>query len=145
MLEDPSSHNPPPQAHTQAASTIAPRRITLPKSNAAPLTLYPITKGPSSVPADLIKFLHAEFSAEIERGATYPMEHAMGLQQFADYWFGTFAVLAVLDEEGAAVGEGLVEGRDWENVCLGTFYIKPNYPGTSCTNLWKPLIDLIFY
>jgi hypothetical protein len=90
------------------------------------MTLYPITGGPSSVPKDLIKFLHAEFSAEIERGSTYPMEQPMELEAFAQYWFGTFCVLAVLDEEGV---EGLEEGREWEKVCLGTFYIKPNYPG----------------
>ncbi|KAJ5634440.1 hypothetical protein N7528_002282 [Penicillium herquei] len=125
ILEDPSSHNPPPQAHVQAAQTLKPRQTTLPKSNGAAITLYPVTQGPSSVPQDLIAFLHAEFSAEIERGATYPMEHALGLQQFAEYWFGTFAVVAVLDDGE----EGLREGREWKDVCLGTFYIKPNYPG----------------
>lgn len=57
------------------------------------------------------------------------MESAMGLEAFAEYWFGTFAVVAVLDEEGE--GDGLKEGREWEKVCLGTFYIKPNYPGKS--------------
>ncbi|KAJ5287407.1 hypothetical protein N7478_003093 [Penicillium angulare] len=133
MLEDPSSHTVPPQAHkdAQASGTLTPRRATLPKSNSAPVTLYPITKGPSSVPKDLIKFLHAEFSAEIKRGATYPMEQVMGLEQFAEYWFGTFAVVAVLDgDEGLDdAGDGLREGREWEKVCLGTFYIKPNYPG----------------
>ena len=51
----------------------------------------------------------------------------MALEQFADYWFGTFAVVAVLDD--SAGGDGLREGREWEQVCLGTFYIKPNYPG----------------
>jgi hypothetical protein len=58
------------------------------------------------------------------------MENPMGLEQFAEYWFGTFAVIAVLDADGEG-GEsgGLKEGRDWEKVCLGTFYIKPNYPG----------------
>lgn len=126
MLEDPSSHNPPPEAHTQAAGSLKARLTTLPKAAGAGMTLYPITGGPSSVPKDLIKFLHAEFSAEIERGSTYPMEQPMALEQFASYWFGTFCVLAVLDEEGA---EGLEEGREWERVCLGTFYIKPNYPG----------------
>lgn len=81
----------------------------------------------------MVKFLHAEFSAEIERGSTYPMEQAMGLEQFAEYWFGTFAVVAVLD--GEEEGEGLEEGREWEKVCLGTFYIKPNYPGMSDRHL----------
>lgn len=126
ILEDPSSHNPPPQAHVQAAGSLTARHTTLPKASGAGMTLYPITGGPSSVPKDLIKFLHAEFSAEIERGSTYPMEQPMELEQFAQYWFGTFCVLAILDEEGV---EGLQEGRDWARVCLGTFYIKPNYPG----------------
>lgn len=95
------------------------------------MTLYPVTGGASTLPWDLVKYLHAEFSAEIERGSTYPMEQPMQLQQFAEYWFGTFAVVAVLDEESGAAGagDGLKEGRDWEKVCLGTFYIKPNYPG----------------
>lgn len=131
MLEDPSTRNHPPQAHTQAMSTLKPRHTTLPKASSAGMTLYPITKGPGSVPKDLIKFLHAEFSGEIERGATYPMEQPMALDQFAEYWFGTFAVIAVLDEDGESGdgGEGLKEGREWEKVCLGTFYVKPNYPG----------------
>ncbi|KAJ5928854.1 hypothetical protein N7466_007810 [Penicillium verhagenii] len=131
LLEDPSSHNPPPQAHIQAASTLLPRHTTLPKSASAAITLYPISNGPSSIPQDLIKYLHAEFSAEIERGTTYPMEQALGLQQFAEYWFGTFAVVAILDDEDSAANPagGLREGRDWEKACLGTFYIKPNYPG----------------
>ncbi|KAJ5596249.1 hypothetical protein N7450_002707 [Penicillium hetheringtonii] len=129
LLEDPSTRIPPPQAHSNAASTLSPRQRTLPKAENAGVTLYPISKGPGSLPQDLSEFLHAEFSAEIERGATYPMEQAMSLDQFQDYWFGTFAVVAVLDEEGAAPGEGLREGRKWEDVCLGTFYIKPNYPG----------------
>lgn len=126
MLEDPSTQNPPPAAHTSAMPTLTPKQTILPKASSAKMTLYPITKGPSSVPKDLVKFLHAEFSAEIERGTTYPMEHPMGLEQFAQYWFGTFAVVAVLDEDGA---ETLEEERDWERLCLGTFYIKPNYPG----------------
>ncbi|KAJ5671851.1 hypothetical protein N7507_000978 [Penicillium longicatenatum] len=129
LLEDPASHNPPPQAHIQAANTLTPRHTTLPKSDSAAVTLYPITNGPSSIPQDLVKYLHAEFSAEIERGTTYPMEKALGLQQFAEYWFGTFAVVAILDDEGDAAADGLREGRDWAKVCLGTFYIKPNYPG----------------
>lgn len=128
ILEDPSSRIPAPKAHTTAAPTLTPRHTALPKASGAGMTLYPITGGPSSIPWELVKFLHAEFSAEIERGSTYPMEQPMGLEQFAEYWFGTFAVVAVLDEEG---GEGLRDGRDWEKVCLGTFYIKPNYPGKS--------------
>lgn len=50
----------------------------------------------------------------------------MELEKFAGYWFGTFAVVALLGEEGK-----IREGRDWKRECLGTFYIKPNYPGMS--------------
>ncbi|EPS33890.1 N-acetyltransferase MPR1 [Penicillium oxalicum] len=140
ILEDPSSRIPPPPTHTMTASSLKPRHTTLPKASNVGITLYPIAHGPKSVPWDLVKFLHAEFSAEIERGATYPMENPMALEQFAEYWFGTFAVVAVLDDEVEKKDEeeerekgdgrdGLAEGRDWEKVCLGTFYIKPNYPG----------------
>lgn len=129
MLEDPSTRNSPPQAHTQAMQTLNPIHNTLPKASNARITLYPITNGPGSIPNDLVKFVHAEFNAEIERGTTYPMEQPMGLRQFAEYWFGTFAVVAVLDCDGTGQEHGLKEGRAWEDVCLGTFYIKPNYPG----------------
>ncbi|KAJ5495841.1 N-acetyltransferase MPR1 [Penicillium diatomitis] len=146
ILEDPSTRIPPPPSHTMAASSLKPRPTTLPKASNAGLTLYPIANGAENVPRDLVRFLHAEFSAEIVRGGTYPMEQPMELDQFASYWFGTFAVVAVLDldegedgekakvdeaEAGAGAGAGaggLREGRNWEKVCLGTFYIKPNYP-----------------
>ncbi|KAA8644221.1 hypothetical protein EYZ11_004537 [Aspergillus tanneri] len=122
LLEDPANHIPPPQSAMQAAPTLQPRKITL--KDSSPVTLYPIAHGASSVPSDLITLLHREFSAEIVRGTTYPMEEPLGRDQFAQYWFGTFAVVAVLGHD-----DGLKEGRDWERVCLGTFYIKPNYPG----------------
>lgn len=140
MLEDPnSSLIPAPPAHIQAASTLTARHSILPKLPSASITLYPITKGADSIPHDLLRFLHAEFNAEIERGTTYPMEKPMELMQFAEYWFGVFAVVAVLDDQytnNNSAGEvnaefGLRKGRAWEKVCLGTFYIKPNYPGMS--------------
>jgi hypothetical protein len=106
------------------------------------MTLYPVTGGAQSLPQDLVRFLHQEFSAEILRGGTYPMEEPLPLQQFADYWFGTFAVLAIMDDVNG--GEGLAEGRDWESVCLGTFYIKPNYPGMSfCSTIYGAFYVLL--
>lgn len=56
----------------------------------------------------------------------------MSFERFAEYWFGTFAVVAILDSQEGHGGEGLLAGReerDWEKDCVGTFYIKPNYPG----------------
>lgn len=127
ILEDPSTKIPPPQSAVKAAPLLTPRHTQLTKPTNTPVTLYPITNGPQSLPADLISFLHGEFSAEIQRGSTYPMEEAMSVEKFAEYWFGTFAVVAVLGD-GQDDG-GLREGRDWEKECLGTFYVKPNYPG----------------
>lgn len=133
LLEDPTTRIPPPAAATQGSSTLRPRKTRTSEKNhtsapSAPLTLYPVTQGPASLPPSLVRFLHTEFSREIERGTTYPMEAPMGLEAFAEYWFGTFGVVAVLDDTDTD-GDGLREGRDWEKVCLGSFYIKPNYPG----------------
>ncbi|GAB1203128.1 hypothetical protein APSETT445_001754 [Aspergillus pseudonomiae] len=109
ILEDPTTTLPAPQPAQQASQTLTPRPAHL--KDGSPVTLYPVANGPQSIPADLVALLHREFSAEIEAGCTYPMEEPMTLERFAEYWFGTFAVVAVLggEEEG-----GLREGRDWE-------------------------------
>lgn len=56
------------------------------------------------------------------------MDRTFSLEKFAEYWFGTFAVVVLMGEEE----EIKDDGRDWERECLGTFYIKPNYPGGFC-------------
>lgn len=118
---------PAPKAHLANAPLLQPRRDTL-KDGRSKVSLYPITGGAASLPPGLVSYLHAEFSAEIERGCTYPMEQAMTYEKFRDYWFGTFAVVALKENEDETKEIGLRE-RDWGEVCLGTFYIKPNYPG----------------
>ncbi|KAL5343613.1 hypothetical protein BJX70DRAFT_393670 [Aspergillus crustosus] len=129
ILEDPNTTTPLPASHITSlkSNTVpltAPYKATL--KSGLPVTLYPITTGLSSLPASLVEFLHQEFSAEIIRGCTYPMEEPMEYERFGDYWFGGFGVVAVLGASDSipALGE-----RDWANECLGTFYIKPNYPG----------------
>ncbi|CRG84586.1 L-azetidine-2-carboxylic acid acetyltransferase [Talaromyces islandicus] len=117
---------PAPKAHLASAPLLHPRRDTL-RDGRGQVSLYPIAGGADSLPPGLVRYLHAEFSAEIEKGCTYPMEQPMTLERFRDYWFGTFAVVALIEEE---VQEKIgLQERDWEKVCLGTFYIKPNYPG----------------
>ncbi|KAL4921530.1 hypothetical protein BDW62DRAFT_174866 [Aspergillus aurantiobrunneus] len=127
ILEDPSSKIPPPPSHLLSlkTSSIKPFKTTL--KSGTPVTLYPIATGPSSLPTSLLQFLHREFSAEIERGCTYPMEEPMPFDRFTEYWFGTFAVVAILEPQGDE--DLLSEERDWVKECLGTFYVKPNYPG----------------
>lgn len=58
----------------------------------------------------------------------------MSVDEFGAYWFGKFGVVAILEDTStstgsAGTGNGLKEERNWEEVCLGTFYVKPNYPG----------------
>ncbi|KAL3471891.1 putative acetyltransferase, GNAT family [Aspergillus californicus] len=132
ILEDPSTTVAAPPSMTVSLKTnpnaFQPLKTIL--RSGTPVTLYPITTGPSSLHPSLLHFLHREFSAEIEKGCTYPMEEVMDFERFTEYWFGLFAVVAVLDPEGETHGEGgLSKERDWEKECLGTFYIKPNYPG----------------
>lgn len=122
---------PAPTHHTQSASLLQSIEA-FPKSGVVPVvTLYPITQGPSSLPSGLIEYLHEEFSAEILKGCTYPMEEPMSLERFRDYWFGTFAVVVLKgtrqETESLLKGDG--RGVGWKDVCLGTFYVKPNYPG----------------
>ncbi|RHZ50923.1 GNAT family N-acetyltransferase [Aspergillus thermomutatus] len=121
IMENPSKISPPPSALHNAPS-LKPRHATL--KDGTPVTLYPIAGGASSIPSDLVALLAEEFRVEIEGGCTYPMEEAMSADKFAEYWFGTFAVVALTGNE-----EEIRQGRDWKRECLGTFYIKPNYPG----------------
>ncbi|KAL4768771.1 hypothetical protein BDW60DRAFT_210643 [Aspergillus nidulans var. acristatus] len=131
ILEDPNTKIQPSDSlllSLKSPSLNTPLKTTT--KTGANVTLYPITNGPSSLPQSLLRFLHAEFSAEIEKGCTYPMEQPMKFEAFGEYWFGTFGVVAILDREGDGVGGLNVDSeRDWEKECLGTFYVKPNYPG----------------
>ncbi|KAF7116463.1 hypothetical protein CNMCM5793_004751 [Aspergillus hiratsukae] len=122
IMENPSTKILPPLSALHNAPTLLPRHAVL--KDGTHVTLYPIAHGASSIPAALVALLAAEFAAEIEGGCTYPMEEAMGADKFAEYWFGTFAVVALTGNE-----KEIREGRDWERECLGTFYVKPNYPG----------------
>jgi len=158
ILENPNDQILPPQSHITNLPFIQPISDVL-KDGTTRVTLYParieksngvstntnnhhtdlkseISSGRESasktgprgvVPFDLVRFLHAQFSAEIEKGCTYPMETPLTPEKFEDYWFGTFAVVAMIETQSE--DRGLIEGRDWEQECLGTFYIKPNYPG----------------
>ncbi|KAL4750816.1 hypothetical protein BDW72DRAFT_203562 [Aspergillus terricola var. indicus] len=130
ILEDPNAKNQPSDSillSLKSPSVNTPLKTT--SKTGANVTLYPITNGPSSLPQSLLRFLHAEFSAEIEKGCTYPMEQPMKFEAFGEYWFGMFGVVAVLDREGDdESGLDMDSERDWENECLGTFYVKPNYP-----------------
>lgn len=74
--------------------------------------------------------MHAQLSAEIEAGDTYPMLEALPVEAFGPYWFGVFgAVMLEGDFKSADDIQSL--DADWSKTCLGSFYTKPNYPGRS--------------
>lgn len=53
------------------------------------------------------------------------------LELFGPYWFGLFAAVMLLGEFPNVDDIAQLENQDWAKICLGSFYIKPNYPGRS--------------
>lgn len=97
--------------------------------NGSSATILPFTSL-DQVPQSLVAFLHAQLSAEIEAGDTYPMLEALPVEAFGPYWFGVFgAVMLEGDFKSSEDVKSL--DADWSKVCLGSFYTKPNYPGRS--------------
>ena len=119
ILEDPAAlHVIPP-----ASQAILQHRTVILKDHVTVATIIPIFPT-QALPLDLVSYLHEEFNNEIERGDSYPMDIPMTLDGYQNYWFGTFAAVMLLGNNPI-----IQDGRDWQKECLGTFYIKPNYPG----------------
>ncbi|KAF1355774.1 hypothetical protein EJ07DRAFT_167954 [Lizonia empirigonia] len=123
----PSPHPPLPQP---PADQIKPPRplphpshVTL-KDGPSLATILPFPSL-SQVPPPLVAFLHAQLSAEIH---TYPMLDALPLASFGSYWFGVFCAL----------------DPHWETLCLGSFYIQPNYPGRSSHGFTYSVFNLVY-
>lgn len=140
VLEDPlsptifrtSGQGPyPTAANPQIPSSIFPRPVTL-RDRVTIATLIPFFS-PDAVPPRLLAYLSECFAKEIEDGNTYPMMDPMPLDMFGPYWFGNFGAIMVLGDIGGieAATEMERNGADWNKLCLGSFYIKPNYPGRS--------------
>ncbi|KAI5806337.1 hypothetical protein EDC01DRAFT_609629 [Geopyxis carbonaria] len=116
-----------PIPNPSAVEILQPRLVYL-RDHVTHATIYPIFSA-SQVSPIIISTLQTEFNQEIARGDTYPLEEEMEFDSFVKYWFGTFAAIMLLgkpEDHGDLVAE-----RDWAGICLGTFYIKANYPGRS--------------
>jgi hypothetical protein len=145
LLDDPSA---PPIFRTSGeppfpipggglpSSISAPRKVTL-RDRITTATLLPFSSL-ARMPLSLLVYLCAQMNREIEKGDTYPMTTPMTVDFFGAYWFANFAAVMLLGDWGDTVDEAyqrLVETqreggeRDWERECLGSFYVKPNYPG----------------
>lgn len=110
---------------------IAPSQVTL-RDRVTTATIIPFS-APNQVPLTLLTYLCDQLGREIEKGDTYPMVEPLPLDSFGPYWFGIFGAIMLLGEieDGRALHEMARQGCDWERECLGSFYIKPNYPGRS--------------
>ena len=140
MLDDPtaptiyrtSGQGPyPTPDNTQIPSSIFPRAVTL-RDRTTIATLIPFFT-PNDVPERLLRLLCDNLNSEIENGDTYPMINPLPLETFGPYWFANFGAVMILGDIGGieAVNDMDAEGADWNKLCLGSFYIKPNYPGRS--------------
>jgi GNAT superfamily N-acetyltransferase len=108
-------------------TSIKPRQVTL-RDRQTIATVLPFASS-SQVPPSLLKYLSDQFAKEIEGGDTYPMVEPMSYDQYSKYWFQNFAAIMLLGTIDSP--DQVVEGKDWSKECLGSFYIKPNYPGRS--------------
>jgi L-amino acid N-acyltransferase YncA len=86
-------------------------------------TLYTITSA-EQVPEGLAQYMTEEFNLEIESGTTYPHDEPMSVDSFRHYWFSQFAAILLIGDSPS-----LDPDTNWAQSFLGTFYIKPNYPG----------------
>jgi GNAT superfamily N-acetyltransferase len=102
--------------------TLKPITVVL-KDGETVATLYPVFSA-DQIPQGLLEYLCEELNVEIERGQTYPLYDGLQLDTFRHYWFGAFAGVLLIGD-----APEIEDGREWEKECLGTFYIKPNYPG----------------
>ncbi|ODV95473.1 hypothetical protein PACTADRAFT_42894, partial [Pachysolen tannophilus NRRL Y-2460] len=115
----------PPQFRQQLEYPISiiERYTVLLKDGETTATIYPIHSA-EELPPGLLAFLCDEFNMEVERGDTFPFFDTLHIETFQNYWFGSFAAVMVLGDS-----QTLDRPKQWEKECLGTFYIKPNYPG----------------
>jgi GNAT superfamily N-acetyltransferase len=138
MLDDPNSPTiyrasgsapfpDPHDAHPALPVDVYPRQVTL-RDRVTVATIVPFSSK-HQVPPSLLAYLSDQLNKEIENGDTYPMIETMPVDKFGSYWFQNFGAVMLLGniESSAEV----VEGKNWATECLGSFYIKPNYPGRS--------------
>lgn len=118
---DPLNPNPP------LPIGIHPRQVTL-RDRITLATIIPYSSS-KDVPPSLLAYLSDQLNKEIELGDTYPMINTMSTEKFASYWFQNFGAIMFLGNIERA--EDVVEGMDFTKQCLGSYYIKPNYPGRS--------------
>ena len=119
----PDPHDP----HPPLPLDVYPRQVTL-RDRVTVATIVPFSSQ-HQVPSSLLAYLSDQLNKEIEMGDTYPMLETIPTEKFSSYWFQNFGAVMLLGHIESA--DELIEDKHWERECLGSFYIKPNYPGRS--------------
>lgn len=135
IMDDPASPTiyrvsgeaPYPGPNSPLPADILPRQVTL-RDRQTVATVVPFASR-EQVPLSLLLYLSDQFAREVEKGDTYPMVDPMPFERFASYWFQNFGAIMLLGS--IEKPEDVDEDKDWSKECLGSFYIKPNYPGRS--------------
>ncbi|KAL7932483.1 hypothetical protein V8C35DRAFT_328461 [Trichoderma chlorosporum] len=106
---------------------IVPRQVTL-RDRQTVATIVPFASR-HQIPGSLVIYLCAQINKEIDGGDTYPLMDQFSADGFADFWFQNFGAVMLLGNIESA--DQLLDDRDWAKECLGSFYVRPNYPGRS--------------
>lgn len=128
MLDDPfapvtyRTSGVPPHPHAQDVFTLH----VLLRDNLTSASIMPFFSQ-HQVPRSLLQYLSEQLNTEISKGDTYPFSELMSVEQFTSYWFENFGAVMFLGTFSSF--DELDEERDWPKEVLGTFFIKPNYPG----------------
>lgn len=115
----------------EVPTAITPRQVIL-RDRVTVATLVPISSA-ADVPLSLLRYLSDQLNKEIEKGDTYAMIDRIPLDQFGPFWFSHFGAIMLLGDikspyEMQAMDQA---GKDWTKICLGSFNVRPNYPGRS--------------
>ncbi|KAF3892796.1 putative SPT10-transcription regulatory protein [Trichophyton interdigitale] len=115
----------------QLPPAILPRQVTL-RDRVTAATLIPFSSA-QEVPRSLLAYLCDQLNKEIEKGDTYPFLNPLSLEEFGTDWFSHFTAVMLLGDVPTVGHVQSLEaiGADWGKICLGSFNIKPNYPGRS--------------
>ena len=110
---------------------VYPRQVTL-RDRVTIATLIPLSPE-DEVPRALLLYLSDQLNKEIEKGDTYAMIDPIPFSQFDAYWFSNFGAIMLLgDIKSVQEMEAMDRaGANWSKLCLGSFNVRPNYPGRS--------------
>lgn len=114
-----------PAINKPLVDTLNPIQFKL-KNSEMIATAFPIFHH-SFIPVKLLTLMQEQFNLEIERGDTYPQLEPLTLEEFCDYWVHSMCVVLLETDNLNILQEDAASVKDWNNLFLGTFYIKPNY------------------